>query len=62
MRIGKKAGKKQEGMYGDKRQDHLPMTFLSEETVGLSTMIMTAGILLVNIIFYAKKWKAGTKG
>jgi len=38
------------------------MTILSDEVIALSTMIMTAGILLVNIVFYAKKWKGGTKG
>lgn len=35
---------------------------LDDHTLLVGTFIGTMGILIVNIVFYAKKWKTGTKG
>ena len=36
--------------------------WVMSEWIDLGTFIVSIGILLVNIVFYAKKWKTGNKG
>jgi hypothetical protein len=35
---------------------------LGRMNIEYGTFVVSVGILLVNIIFYAKKWKSGQKG